>query len=112
MRQVHKVVKYPGKNINVSEHNEEMREASAYESVSFAKSFNMGDETFSKPWVAFKMNPVWGTRGEYVALLLIVWFTCIFRNSRAKNEEGIRESAGFADNKFAPLDVIQPRKWK
>ena len=51
-----RVVKYTGKNINVTAHNKELRADIASSRPNFLNSFNMGYEGFSKAWKMPKMH--------------------------------------------------------
>ena len=107
-----RVVKYSGKNVNVTAHNRELREDVAkLESHTFFSSMNMGFEGFSKPWKAPKMHPVVGNRGEFFYLALLfpaLWF---LKASRKKNEEGMRAAAGPATNRYAHLHNTRPSEF-
>eukprot|EP00356_Strombidium_inclinatum_P005570 CAMPEP_0170491752 /NCGR_PEP_ID=MMETSP0208-20121228/11234_1 /TAXON_ID=197538 /ORGANISM="Strombidium inclinatum, Strain S3" /LENGTH=73 /DNA_ID=CAMNT_0010767377 /DNA_START=184 /DNA_END=405 /DNA_ORIENTATION=+ len=72
----------------------------------------MGHETFSKAWVVPKMHPVFGTRGEFVFLGALLWAVWTWKNGRKKNEDGIRNVLGFANNTWADAGVVAARKWK
>ena len=69
VRSFGKVVKYSGKNLNVTAHNAELRKDVTGD-LTFVNTFNMGYEGFSKAWKLPKMNPNHGNKYEYLFLAL------------------------------------------
>ena len=108
-----RVVKYKGKNVNVTPHNNELRsELPAQEGdYTFLTSFNMGYEGFSKPWKMHKMNPVVGNRGEFLFLAIFFPLVLMLKAAREKNEAGLRAATGFANNRYAHLTTASPSEF-
>ena len=68
----------------------------------------MGYEGFSSPWHPLKMHPVVGNRGEFLALALFFPFILMLKNSRRKNEDGMRKEYGFSNNRYVHLTTQAP----
>ena len=68
----------------------------------------MGYETFSSPFSPYKMHPVFGNRGEFVFLAVLVPGILVLKTCRKKNEDGIRSALGNATNRYAPFAKVSP----
>ena len=81
---------------------------------SFAGSFNMGYEGFSKPLDLPKMNPIYGNKGEFLVLLGLIALVPLIKGSRKWNEDKLRQEVK-TTNKYAELAVDHsnrlPAKW-
>ena len=105
------VVKYAGRNTNITAHNPELREGINDSTSSFVRSFNMGYESFSTPVRMHQMHPVLGNRGEYFVLALLLPIAILLKSSRKKNEDGIRSELGNATNRYAYFATAAPSEW-
>ena len=74
------------------------------EDFGFAKSFNMGYETFSRPLPLSRPNPILGGRGELFMLLGVFGIVGMVVCSRRSQEESLR-SAVKTTNRYAELKV-------
>ena len=104
-------MKYSGKNINVTDHNNDLRKdviGPEKESLSFYQAFNMGYEGFSKGPKLAKMHPIIGNRGEFFFLALLFPSILLMKMQRRKNEEGIRAALGNSNNRWAHFTTINP----
>lgn len=81
---------------------------------SFINSFNMGYEGYSKPLPLERMNPVWGNKGEYLALLGLFALVPLVKSARKKNEDALRATVQ-SNNRYAELPLSheerKPSKW-
>ena len=81
---------------------------------SFLNSFNMGYEGYSRPLHLERMNPVWGNKGEYFALLGLFLLVPIVKSARKKNEDALRATVK-TNNRYAEVPLShedrQPSKW-
>ena len=102
-----KVVKYSGKNVNVTKYNTELRTDIAG-TVSFNNTWNMGYEGFSSSMALPKMDPVFGNRREFAFLAVLVPTILMLKSCRQKNEDGIRSTLGNATNRYAPFAKVGP----
>ena len=102
-----RVVKYSGKNVNVTKYNQELR-TGLTGTVSFNNTWNMGYEGFSKSPSLPKMDPVFGNRREFAFLAVLVPAILVLKSCRQKNEDGIRSALGNATNRYAPFAKVGP----
>lgn len=81
---------------------------------SFAGSFNMGYEGFSRPLALQRQHPVYGGKGEWLALLGLLTLIPLIRGARKKNEDALRNE-NRATNRYEVLQLEhsarQPSKW-
>ena len=105
-----RVIKYTGKNVNVTAHNKELRKEVTGD-VTFLNTFNMGYEGFSKGWKLPKMNPNHGNKWEFLFLALLCPTIVVLKAARFGNEDSIRSSLGFANNRYAPFATVKPTQW-
>jgi hypothetical protein len=81
---------------------------------SFAGSFNMGYEGFSKPLALPKMHPVYGNKAEFLVLLGLFCLVPLVVNTRKYNEDKMRQEVR-TNNRYAALELPtnkrQPLKW-
>ena len=106
-----RVVKYTGKNINVTAHNKELRDDYKNANYTFWNSFNLGYEGFSKPVKVPKMHPIVGNRGEFLFLALLFPVIWLMKTAREKNEIGIRKQLGYSTNRYAHLNTTKPSEF-
>ena len=71
---------------------------------SFAGTFNMGYEGFSRPLALQRQAPIFGGRGEWLFLLGIVIFVPLLRSSRKKNEDALRAET-IATNRYEAMNL-------
>ena len=102
VRQFGNVTKYSGKNLNVTEHNNERREEFGGVAT-FWGSWNMPYEHFSKPFHPPKMHPVSGNKGEFLFLAILFPVILLAKGSRKANEDSLRSTYGFSNNRYAHL---------
>ena len=107
VRSFGKVVKYAGKNLNVTAHNQELR-TDVTGNLSFFNTFNMGYEGFSKPWKMPKMNPNHGNKYEFLFLAMFFPTVIILKAARKTNEDCIRSALGYSNNRYAELANVNP----
>ena len=81
---------------------------------SFINTFNMGYEGFSKPLALQRMHPIYGNKGEFVALFGLIIMLSIVKKSRKNHEDSLRKVTK-ATNRYAELALDansrQPSKW-
>ena len=68
----------------------------------------MGYEGFSTAPKMNRMHPVLGNKGEFLFLALLFPALLIFKASRLKNEDGIRQALGHSNNRYAYLTTTNP----
>ena len=68
----------------------------------------MGYEGFSTPFKQPRMHPVWGNRGEFLFLAILLPSLILIKASRQKNEDGIRAALGNANNRYAHYATVNP----
>ena len=110
VRSFGKVIKYTGKNLNVTAHNKELRQDITGD-LTFVNTFNMGYEGFSKGWKVPKMNPNHGNKWEFLFLAVLFPTLYVLKAARFGNEDSIRSSLGFSNNRYAPLATVKPAQW-
>ena len=54
------------------------------------------------------MHPIFGNRGEFVFLAMLVPGVLILKACRQKNEDGIRSALGNANNRYAAFAKVNP----
>ena len=104
----HRVLHGKSSGLNITPHNAELRHGISTGKANVVNSFNMGYEGFSSSWHEPRMHQVFGNKGEFLFLALLVPAVLIAKRSRRKNEEGIREVLGTANNRWAPLTKVGP----
>lgn len=81
---------------------------------SFAGTFNMGYEGFSRPLALQRQAPIYGGRGEWLALFGLMILVPLLRNSRKKNEDVLR-AENKTTNRYEAMNLShqqrQPLKW-
>ncbi len=70
----------------------------------FLGSFNMGYEGFSRPLPLERMHPVYGNKGEFLALLCLFALVPLVKAARKKNEDALRAEVK-TNNRFAELPL-------
>ena len=97
-----RVIKYTGDNINVASHNDERR--TQYQGdFTFKDSWGMGVEGFSHGPHLQDMNPLTGSKTEFLWLAMILLALPLLANGRKQNEAGIADALGKSTNKYAKL---------
>ena len=85
-----------------------MRPEGSIEKHNFINHLNIGYERFSKETPLGKMHPVVGNKGEYLFLALFFPFILLVRAARFKNEDGVRDALGHANNRYAHFTTVGP----
>ena len=97
-----RIRQYKGPNINVASHNQERR--TDYQGdFTFAGTWGMGLEGFSKPVHGLQMHPTVGHRNEFKWLLAVFVFLPIIGKMRRDNEQGMAAEI-VANNTYSRLD--------
>ena len=99
-----RVIKYTGKNINVASHNDERRQAYAGE-FNFKDTWGMGVEGFSHGPHLQDMNPLTGSKSEFIWLAAILIALPLLARGRKNNEDGIADALGKSTNKYSKLNL-------
>ena len=68
----------------------------------------MGYEGFSTSPRMNRMHPVLGNKGEFLFLALFFPALLVLKATRTKNEDGIREALGHANNRYALFTTTNP----
>lgn len=76
------------------------------EDFGFAKSFNMGYETFSRPLPLPRANPIYQTRQEIFYLIAIFAFVSCIGTARKAHEDALRSEVK-ATNRYAERKLAQ-----
>ena len=68
----------------------------------------MGYEGFSKPWRMSTMDPIIGNKKEFIFLAILFPTILLLKAARMKNEDGVRDALGHANNRYAHFVTVKP----
>ena len=100
-----RIRQYKGPNINVASHNDERREAYKSE-FNFKDSWGLGVEGFSHGGAHLgDMDPLMGSKKEYLWLVGFLAFIPIIALGRKQNEAGLASAVGKQTNNYKELNL-------
>ena len=99
-----RLIKYVGPNLNVASHNVERR-PQYKEDFNFWTTLNIGNEGFSHCHIVNDMNPIYGSRNEWIWLFGILLCIPLLATGRKTNEDGLNAAVGNATNRYAKMNL-------